>query len=259
MRNPIKRPSPAMIVAFISLAVALGGVAGALPGVNSVDSGDIKNGQVRTPDLRNNAVTSAKVANDNLGGGDINESSLSQVPSAASATTATTATSATNANFATSAGSAPDTTFNGGPLASGQVMRGIWSLFETDDGSSASSLFGAYSFPVPVPTGLASGVNIGMGTKDNSGAGSVAGLIADVREDPACTGTFFEPTAPAGKLCIYVRSDAVFNIAADSVASFPASTPAGNTASRLGFGMVATEGAATTFSRVEGSWAFTAP
>ena len=40
------RPSPAMVVAVISLIVAIGGTAVALPGKRSVDSGDLRNGSV---------------------------------------------------------------------------------------------------------------------------------------------------------------------------------------------------------------------
>jgi hypothetical protein len=95
------RPSPAMALAFVALLAALSGTAVALPGKNTVDSGDIKNGQVKTKDIRNNAVTTKKVKNNNLRsidvrnnsltGADINEGSLGQVPSANSANTAGTA------------------------------------------------------------------------------------------------------------------------------------------------------------------------
>ena len=117
MRNFLaSRPSPAMAVAFVALLAALSGTAIALPGTNTVDSGDIKNGQVRGKDIRRNAVTGAKVKNsaltgadvrnDSLTGLDINESTLGQVPSAATAGSANTANSATTANSANTAGDA---------------------------------------------------------------------------------------------------------------------------------------------------------
>src|SRR5215216_7397650 len=94
------RPSPAMAVAFIALLAALSGTAIALPCTNTVDSGDIINGQVKGKDIRKNAVTGKKVKNGSLGGADIkndsltgldiNESTLGQVPSAATAGSATT-------------------------------------------------------------------------------------------------------------------------------------------------------------------------
>jgi hypothetical protein len=104
----LRKPSPAMAVAFIALLAALSGTAVALPGKNRVDSGDIKNNSVRTKDIRNGNVTTKDVKNNNLRsidirnntltGNDINEGSLGQVPSANTANSATTATTATTAN-----------------------------------------------------------------------------------------------------------------------------------------------------------------
>jgi hypothetical protein len=109
----VRRPSPATAVAFVALLAALSGTAIALPGTNTVDSGDIINGQVKKKDIRKNAVTGKKVKNGSLGGADvkndslkgadINESTLSQVPSANSANTAGTANTA---NSAATAGTA---------------------------------------------------------------------------------------------------------------------------------------------------------
>jgi hypothetical protein len=53
----IPRPSAAMSVALIALIAALSGTAVALPGSNTVDSGDIKNGQVKRVDIATGAVT----------------------------------------------------------------------------------------------------------------------------------------------------------------------------------------------------------
>jgi hypothetical protein len=83
----------------------------ALPGKNTVDSGDIKNGQVKAKDLGRSSVTSAKVKNnaltgadvldDSLTGADIGESTLGKVPSASAADTANSAATATTAANAT--------------------------------------------------------------------------------------------------------------------------------------------------------------
>jgi hypothetical protein len=130
MRVPFRRgrPSPAMAVAFVALLAALSGTAVALPGRNTVDSGDLKRGAVKNSDIaqravtgskiRNGAITAskirngtitgskigngtitgAKLANDTVTGAQINESTLATVPRAEHANTATTATTATNAN-----------------------------------------------------------------------------------------------------------------------------------------------------------------
>lgn len=107
-----------MAVAFVALLAALSGTAVALPGVNIVDSGDVKNNSIRSNDLRNNdvrsgdirnsSITGSDVRNDSLAGTDINESSLAKVPSAGTADSANTANSAASAASANRANSAAD-------------------------------------------------------------------------------------------------------------------------------------------------------
>lgn len=55
MRNTLSRATngrAGVIIGIVALVAALGGSAIALPGKNSVDSGDIKNGQVKTKDMK---------------------------------------------------------------------------------------------------------------------------------------------------------------------------------------------------------------
>jgi hypothetical protein len=69
MRDHLRRPSPAMVVACLALLVALGGTSVAAVnqlGRNTVGSPQIVNGAVTNPKIRNNAVNSAKVANRSL-------------------------------------------------------------------------------------------------------------------------------------------------------------------------------------------------
>ena len=93
------RPSPAMVVAFIALCVALAGTASAIPGHNRVKRDDIAPNSVQSSDIRNKAIhsrhlkarsvlrskiarraiTSSLVAVDGLTGKNILESSLSKV------------------------------------------------------------------------------------------------------------------------------------------------------------------------------------
>jgi hypothetical protein len=97
-----RRPSPAMVVAFVALCVALAGTASALPGRNRVKRDDIARNAVRSSDIVRNAirnrhirarqVTRSKIAkrsvdsslvgSDALLGSNILESSLSKVPDA---------------------------------------------------------------------------------------------------------------------------------------------------------------------------------
>src|SRR5688572_22937975 len=89
MRNLFaRRPSPSMVVAFVALLAAVGGTAAALPGTNTVDSGDIRKGAVKRADIARNAVNGRKVANGSITGADVKEGTLGKVERAESANTA---------------------------------------------------------------------------------------------------------------------------------------------------------------------------
>jgi hypothetical protein len=87
MRNKLKRPSPAMVVAVLALFVALGGSSYA---ALKIGSKQIRNNSVRTGDLRNNDIRSRDIRNNTILGRDVSESSLGKVPNAAAADTAAT-------------------------------------------------------------------------------------------------------------------------------------------------------------------------
>ena len=146
MRVPFRRgrPSPAMAVAFVALLAALSGTAVALPGSNTVDSGDLKRGAVKNADIargavtgskigsnavtgskiQNGTITGAKLANDTVTGALINESTLGTVPRADRANTAGTAdraNTAGTAEHANTAGTAGDADTVGGHAANSLV------------------------------------------------------------------------------------------------------------------------------------------
>ena len=79
------KPSPGVVLGVIAILIALSGTSIALPGKNSVDSGDIKKNAVKTGDVKNQNLKGADVAANTLTGSDINESSLGTVPRAATA------------------------------------------------------------------------------------------------------------------------------------------------------------------------------
>jgi hypothetical protein len=56
MRSSTRRPSAGTLIGTLALVFAFTGAAVALPGQNKVNSGDIKNGQVKTKDLNKKAV-----------------------------------------------------------------------------------------------------------------------------------------------------------------------------------------------------------
>jgi hypothetical protein len=86
MQRSKLRVRPGTVIAVIALFAAMSGAAIALPGRNSVDSGDIKPNGVRSSDIKNrnvknadlapNAVTGGKVRANTLNGGDVAANSL---------------------------------------------------------------------------------------------------------------------------------------------------------------------------------------
>jgi hypothetical protein len=88
--------SPSMVVAFVALLLALGGVSYAaveLP-ARSVGSKELKRSAVAKANIRSNAVDGSKVVNESLTGKDIREGSLAGVASALSAASSDHATAA---------------------------------------------------------------------------------------------------------------------------------------------------------------------
>lgn len=74
----MKKPSPAMVVAVISLVIALGGGAWAATNLprNSVGPNQIRNNAVTTAKLRNNAVNMAKLRNNSVNSAKVRDRSL---------------------------------------------------------------------------------------------------------------------------------------------------------------------------------------
>lgn len=86
------RPSPALVIALIALFLSLGGGAYAALQIgsrsivnNSVRSLDVRNDDLRSKDIRNRSLTGRDLAFDSLEGPQVDEPSLSRVPSAANA------------------------------------------------------------------------------------------------------------------------------------------------------------------------------
>ena len=77
MLRRIGRLLSSNLVAFVALFFALSGAAYALPGLNTVDSGDIVNNAVSTLDIKASTITGGDVKPNTLTGDDIDESTLS--------------------------------------------------------------------------------------------------------------------------------------------------------------------------------------
>src|SRR4051812_20534799 len=105
------RPSPAMVVAFIALFVAIGGSSYAVTRLpaSSVGSKQLRKSAVRTAHLAKNAVTGAKVKDRSLTASDINVASLAGVASAANATHAGAAAAVDRVTYVRAPGAVPAT------------------------------------------------------------------------------------------------------------------------------------------------------
>jgi hypothetical protein len=82
-----RRPSPAMVVAFIALALSIGGTSYAaikLP-ANSVGAKQLKKGAVERSKIKSGAIDASKLAPNSTGTASIHENALGKVPSAAQA------------------------------------------------------------------------------------------------------------------------------------------------------------------------------
>lgn len=65
-RPAARRPSASLAISVLALTLSITGAAGALPGRDTVNSGDIVNGSIRSADLKKGAVNSRVVKNDSL-------------------------------------------------------------------------------------------------------------------------------------------------------------------------------------------------
>lgn len=194
-----RRPSAAMLVAFVALIAALSGTAVALPGKNTIDSGDIKKAAVKASDIAKNAVngvkvkpnsltgadvknlTGADVTDDGLTGADLNESSLAKVPSAASADSAASAASVAG--------------FKVIPLTRGGITATDAVLATARAAATKVPLYSKGPFSIYGKC-FQSGVNVYVGTYIET---SVNGAIFDSRDREltggAAEATFLNPTS----------------------------------------------------------------
>jgi len=112
-RFVLRRPSPALVVAFVALLIALGGTSYAafrLPR-NSVGTKQLKHNAVTASKIKNGAVTASKINTSGLTVPNaLHANSADSATNATNATHATTADNATNATHATTAGTATNAT-----------------------------------------------------------------------------------------------------------------------------------------------------
>ncbi len=224
--------SYANVMATTAVFIALGGgayAATALP-KNSVGA----------TQLRNDAVTSAKVKNGSLRRSDFRTADLVKLRGPAGAKGADGAAGAAGAPGAKGdrgergeKGDAGRSALS--TLQSGETVRGVFGVDGTATAADQQFATGV-TLPVPAPTALGNlDVNVAGGFDDN----------------PACTGSYAAPTAPPGLACIYPESAGLHVGQASGFVPGDHETP-------YGFLVQAVSNAAGAVV-YQGSWAYTAP
>ncbi|HEX7292901.1 MAG TPA: hypothetical protein VF259_00010 [Solirubrobacterales bacterium] len=240
--KPVRRhrPSPALIVAIVALVVACTGTAVAVK--SAITSAQIKDGTIKLRDLSPAARKALLKAGPTGPAGPKGATGAKGAAGAKGAKGATGATGATGASA-----------FDGGSIPSGVTIKGAWGgrYITAVEGSQQNSYLLSVSFPLPAPVALTdSNVQFGATT---------AGPVGDA--DPACNGTVASPTAPAGKVCIYVNEGPNGTRSNVTLTGFKLSAAGVNTeADRYGFEVrLVDAGTVPGTLRAEGTWAYTAP
>lgn len=237
MRALVKRVTPSMIVACIALGVALGGssvaanvtqaIRGTQVAKNSLPGNRVQRGTLPADRLRPNSV----------GGRQVNEARLAKVPRARAADTAVTAADAS------ALGAKPASayrTFSGQVIPSGTTVTGAFGFSANLATVTATELKQVVSLP-----GLA-------GNDLTDELVNFGNAVAVGDPDPACTGRALAPTAPAGRVCIYLSA----SVGVGTVVTGEAIPLLSG--SRAGFVVHAFKADAQA-TGVFGTWAYTAP
>lgn len=154
----------------LGLAVSTGGAVAASA---LIDGKNIKSGTVKTKQLAKNAVTTNKVKDGSLTAADFK---AGQLPAGAQGP------------------AGPKGRDAGDPIPSGTTVTGTWRYDSTSTTSQSVNDSFEIALPGVAPAALSD-------ASVNFASGGVAGDA-----DPACTGSESAPTAPAGKVCIYITS-----------------------------------------------------
>ena len=274
MFSKLTRCSPAMGVALVALVLSLGGTSfaqSAATRLGTLISGSkIKRGSIPGNRLVKGGVTGDRIKTNSITGKQVDERTLGTVPSAVTASKVTLANRATNAQRATNADNA---------LALGGTAAAGYLSFASRPIPSGTTVTGAFGVGSNVTTAVTVAI-VPPSAPDMStptAATASTAMTSDVRQvvplpgpapadlsdatvnfasggdaDPSCTGTAAAPTAPAGKVCLYLTS------AAGTGTSVSGEAIPGLAGSRAGFVVHAvnpTLGETGAF----GTWAYTAP
>ncbi len=213
--------NPSMFVALLALTLSLSSV--------SVAAVMISGKQIEK-----NTVTSAQIKNKTIKLKDISPKARGQLKGQAGAAGVNGANGLNGANGANGVNGAKgaDST---DVVPSGRTITGSV-YYRIDSSAVGQTLNQSVAFPAKAPAAVIS-ASFAPDT-----------VPASTQADPTCTGTYENPTAPAGKVCGYLVAAAVQTISLDTLE--PGET--------LGF-VVRTQAAAVGGITVDLSWAYTAP
>ncbi len=238
----------ANVTATLALVVALGGTSYAAVSLprNSVGSAQLKRGAVASSDIRSGAVNSAAVRDRSLLAKDFKAGQLPAGSAGApGAPGAPGAAGTPGAPGAPGTPGAPGASIFDGPIPQGKTITGVWGgTYPAPYASSDQEA--SIGFPVRLPAGLT----------DEQISFKPGSFTLPAEEDVACDGMAANPTAPAGKVCLYVAltSAALSDLSAGQLGQ-PSSFE-----STLGFSVrIQAAGGANIKVTAKGTWAYTAP
>lgn len=233
MRYWARRVTPSMVIACIALGVALSGTSIAATVKDAISGKRIAKNTLPGDRVKKGTLGGNRVRPDSITGVQVNESLLGKVPSAAAAD---------SAGDAAALGSRPASayaTLAARTIPSGITVSGAFGLSANIGGAATVDLRQVVSLP-------------GLAASDLTDATvnfAAAAAVGDA--DPACTGTALAPSAPAGKVCLYLSASVGMST---TVSGEAIPLLAG---SRAGFVVHALQ--ASTATGVYGTWAYTAP
>lgn len=233
MRSWARHVTPSMVVACIALIVALGGPSIAATVGNAIDGETVERASLPGNRVVRASLPANRIRPNSLTGRQVNERRLDSVPRADAADVA---------ENARALGGSPASAFRTlatRTIPSGTTVTGAFGLSANFITTTGADLRQVVSLP-----GLAS-----ADLTDATVNFATAAAVMDA--DPACVGTAQVPSAPAGKVCLYLSS---FVGGATQVSGEAIPLLAG---SRPGFVVHASQAGAAT--GVFGTWAYTAP
>jgi hypothetical protein len=146
-------------------------------------------------------------------------------------------------------------------IPSGTTVTGAWGLSFNPVSATLDSISMVVPFPLRAPGSLEN-TEVKIGTRGANGIADpdldAAAFNSDV-DNTLCSGNGTNPTAPAGHVCLYIRSatGGLVNVAAESLDV--GRLDVSGAQNDLGFFYSFDAAATTAAAHAEGTWAFTAP